>query len=265
MQLVKPSPGAPAAPAPARGHFPPWLQRLQSSGEVALKPVRRYGLYVLGGATALGMMLSIWGALLYAPTDAVQGDVQRIFYFHVPMAWVAYLAFFLVFVASIMYLWRRDERWDWLARASAEIGAVFTTLVLISGSIWGRAVWGTWWQWDPRLTTTLILWFIYVGYLLLRSYAGRSGGARAAAVLGIVGFADVPVDYLSVTWWRSLHPASTYIVDNGSAALPPAALLAFFISLITFTLLFFLLLVLVYRLQHLQSTAQRLRGRVELE
>jgi heme exporter protein C len=223
-------------------------------------------LAALGALTALGMMLSIWGAFLLAPTDAIQGDVQRIFYFHVPMAWDAYLAFFIVFAASIVYLWRRDERWDWLARASAEIGTIFTTLVLITGSIWGRAVWGTWWQWDPRLTTTLILWFIYVGYLMLRSYSGAaSSGARAAAVLGIVGFVDVPIDYLSVTWWRSLHPASTYIVDNGSAALPPAALFAFFVSLITFTLLFAFLLVLVYRLQHLQSAARTLRGSVELD
>jgi heme exporter protein C len=265
MQLVKQD-SASTASAPVGAQVPPWLRRLQAPAETALKPLRRYGLAALGVVTALGMLLSIWATFLLAPTDALQGDVQRIFYFHVPLAWDAFLAFFIVFAASIVYLWRKDERWDWLARASAEIGTIFTTLVLIVGSLWGRAVWGTWWQWDPRLTTTLILWFIYVGYLLLRSYSGRSaGGARAAAVLGIVGFVDVPIDYLSVTWWRSLHPASTYIVDNGSAALPPGALLAFFVSLITFTLLFAFLLVVVYRLQRMQSAALQLRGRVELD
>ena len=95
-----------------------------------------------------------------------------------------------------------------IARANAEIGTLFTTLVLVTGSLWGRPVWGAWWAWDARMTTTLILWFIYVGYLLLRSYTGRSeGGARTAAVLGIVGFVDVPIDYLSITWWRTQHPA----------------------------------------------------------
>jgi heme exporter protein C len=263
------SPSTPAhqpASAPVSAPMPGPLERIWPYVDVVLRPVRRYGLAALGALTALGMILSIWGAFLLAPTDAVQGDVQRIFYFHVPLAWDAYLAFFIVFVASIVYLWRKDERWDWLARASAEIGTIFTTLTLIIGSIWGRAVWGTWWQWDPRLTTTLILWFIYVGYLMLRSSSGAaSSGARAAAVLGIVGFVDVPIDYLSVTWWRSLHPASTYIMDNGSAALPPAALFAFFVSLITFTLLFAFLLVLVYRLQRLQSLTRTLRGRIELD
>lgn len=140
--------------------------QLESSGLPGL--ARRYGEYVLGAAVAVGMILSIWAAFVYAPTDAVQGPVQRIMYFHVPMAWLAYLSFFVVFVASIAYLIRRDERWDWIARGSAEVGVIFTTLVLISGSIWGKAFWGTWWTGEARLTTTLILWFIYVAYLLLR-------------------------------------------------------------------------------------------------
>jgi heme exporter protein C len=218
----------------------------------------------LGVATAVGMLASIWAVFAYAPTDALQGNVQRIFYFHVPMAWDAYLAFFVVFVASIAYLWRRDERWDSLARAAAEIGTVFTTLVLITGSLWGKPIWGTWWTWDARLTTTLILWFIYVGYLMLRSYTGRTAsGARAAAVLGIVGFVDVPIDYLSVTWWRTIHPAATYVVDNGQSALPPAALQTFMLALLTFTLLFALLMVLVYRLERIQAGVEKLRGRIE--
>jgi heme exporter protein C len=215
----------------------------------------------LGAATVVGMMASLWAIFALAPTDAIQGVAQRIFYFHVPMAWVAYLAFFIVFVASLMYLWRKDKRWDWLARASAEIGTVFTTLVLITGSLWGKPIWGTWWQWDARLTTTLILWFIYVGYLMMRSYTGRTAsGARAAAVLGIVGFVDVPIDYLSVTWWRTIHPAADYVTGG---SLPPQAVTAFMLSLTTFTLFFALLLALVYQIERVQAATEKLRGRVE--
>src|SRR5512146_1254865 len=138
-----PAPAVAETPAPLR--LPQWLE-----------PVRRYGEYVLGAATALAILALLWAAFAYAPTEATQGDVQRIEYIHVPMAWVAYLAFFVVFAASILYLWRRDPRWDLLAATSAEIGTIFTTLVLVTGSLWGRPVWGTWWQWDARMTTTLI-------------------------------------------------------------------------------------------------------------
>ncbi len=225
-----------------------------------LSPWER-ALAILGALTAVGMTVSLWAIFAYAPTDAIQGVAQRIFYFHVPIAWVAFLAFFIVFVASIVYLWRRDERWDWLARAAAEIGTVFTTLTLIMGSLWGKPIWGTWWQWDARLTTTLILWFIYVGYLMLRSYTGRTpAGARAAAVLGIVGFVDVPIDYLSVTWWRTIHPTADYV----SAGLPPQAVTAFMLALTTFTLFFALLLVLVYHIERVQAAAEKLRGQIEI-
>jgi len=112
---------------------------------------------VLGMLSLIGMMVSIWMIFLYAPTDAVQGQPQRIFYFHVPVAWLAMLGFGIVTVAGIGYLLKRDERWDWAARASAELGAVFATLTLITGSIWGKTTWGTWWTWDARLTTSLIL------------------------------------------------------------------------------------------------------------
>src|SRR2546421_7494532 len=129
---------------------------------------------ILGALSLIGMMVSIWMIFLYAPTDAIQGQPQRIFYFHVPMAWVALLASGVLAVTSVVYLWKRDERWDYAARASAELGAVFTTFALITGSLWGRPIWGTWWTWDPKLTATLVLWFIYVGYLMLRNYMGRT-------------------------------------------------------------------------------------------
>jgi len=209
------------------------------------------------------MMVSIWAIFLYAPTDAIEGDPQRIFYFHLPSAIIGMLAFGIVAVAGIVYLWKKDERWDWVARAAAELGAVFLTFALITGSIWGRATWGTWWTWDARLTTTLILWFIYVGYLMLRSYMGRTpASARSGAVLAIIGFIDVPIIYESVNWWRTLHPQA--VLPIGSAPqLPPEMLLTLVISFVTFTLLFSFLMVQLYQLEKMQTLAQRLHASVE--
>ena len=218
---------------------------------------------ILGVLSFIGMMVSIWAIFLYAPTDAIEGDPQRIFYFHLPSAIIGMLAFGIVAVAGIVYLWKKDERWDWVARAAAELGAVFLTFALITGSIWGRATWGTWWTWDARLTTTLILWFIYVGYLMLRSYMGRTpASARSGAVLAIIGFIDVPIIYESVNWWRTLHPQA--VLPIGSAPqLPPEMLLTLVISFVTFTLLFSFLMVQLYQLEKMQTLAQRLHASVE--
>ena len=235
--------------------------QMESGGLPGL--ARRYGEYVLGAAVAIGMILSIWAAFVYAPTDTVQGPVQRIMYFHVPMALLAFFAFFVVFVSSIIYLLRRDERWDWLARASAEIGVVYTTMVLICGSIWGKAYWGTWWDGEPILTTTLILWFIYVAYLLLRFYSGRTeNGARNAAVLGIIGFVDVPIVHFAVTWWRGLHPTG-YVLNGATPDTPPAVFVALMLAMATFTLLYGFLLLQLYRLERYTTEAERLRAQVE--
>src|SRR5438128_2805017 len=215
---------------------------------------------ILGALSLIGMMVSIWMIFLYAPTDAVQGQPQRIFYFHVPMAWLGLLGFGVVTVAGIGYLRKRDERWDWVARASAELGAVFLTFALITGSIWGRTTWGTWWTWDARLTTTLILWFIYIGYLMLRSYMGRTAAsARAGAVLAIIGIIDVPIIYESVNWWRTLHPQAVLPLGS-SPQLPPEMLLTLVVAFITFTLLFSFLMVLLYQLEKMQTLAQTLRA-----
>jgi heme exporter protein C len=161
---------------------------------------------IIGSASAVLLAVSAYGMFFIARPDRVQGDAARIVYFHVPIAWVAFLAFTVVFVASIAYLRTGNARWDHLGRASAEVGVVFTTLALITGAIWGYPIWGTWWSWDPKLTTTLILWFLYLAYLMVRSYAEPPRGARYAAILGIVGFVDVPIVYLSSYWWRTLHP-----------------------------------------------------------
>ena len=216
---------------------------------------------VLGALSLIGMMISIWMIFLYAPTDAIEGQPQRIFYFHVPVAWIGMLAFAVVAFAGIGYLWKKDERWDWAARASAELGAVFISLALITGSIWGKTTWGTWWTWDARLTTTLILWFIYIGYLMLRSYMGRTHeSARSAAVLAIIGLIDVPIIYESVNWWRTLHPQPEI---GTPGALPPEVVLTLMISLLTFTLFYGFLMIQLYQLQRMQTLAQRLRASVE--
>lgn len=186
----------------------------------------------------------------YAPTERLQGNVQRIFYLHVSLALNAFLAFFVVFVGSIAYLWKRHLRWDRWAHAAAEVGVVYTTLVLVTGSLWARPIWGTWWTWDARLTTTLILWLIGVAYLLVRAFATDPGrAARNAAVLGIIGFLDVPIIRQSVVWWRTLHPGPTIVQESGSIGLPPAMLATLIVSLLSFGVLFLYLLVERMRLQ----------------
>lgn len=218
---------------------------------------------LLGVLSFLGMMVSLWMIFVYAPLDEVQGEPQRIFYFHVPMAWVGMLAFVMVTIGGIVYLVKSDERWDWLARAAAEVGVVFLTLALVLGSIWGKTTWGTWWSWDPKLTAVLILWFMYVGYIMLRSYMGRThASARNGAVLAIVGVIDVPIIYEATNWWRTLHPPAQVGV---SGALPGSVVLTLMVSLVTFTLLFSFLMIQLYQLQKLETQAQRLRASVEYE
>src|SRR5947209_20239148 len=179
------------------------------------------------------------------------------------MAWLGMLGFSVVAAGGTGYLITKDERWDWAARASAELGAVFITLALITGSIWGKPIWGTWWTWDARLTTTLILWFIYIGYLMLRSYMGRTrGSARAGAVLAIIGLIDVPIIYESVNWWRTLHPQAVLPLGS-SPQLPLEMLLTLVVAFITFTLLFSFLMVQLYQLEKMQTLAQQLGASVE--
>lgn len=159
--------------------------------------------------TIAGVLLLVDLYLIFwvAPTDANLGNVQRVFYLHVPIALMSFLAFFIVFVGSVMYLVKRSSRWDSMALAAGEVGVVFVTLALITGVIWAKPVWNVWWTWEPRLTTTLVLWLIYVGYLMVRAYApNRPKAAVYAAVVGIIGFVDVPIVYYSVQWWRSIHP-----------------------------------------------------------
>lgn len=196
-----------------------------------------------GGLLGLGFILMVAALCLvfiYVPTEETMGIVQRIFYFHVPLAWIAFLAFIIVFLGSILYLWKRERKWDVIAASSAEVGVVFATLVLITGSIWAKPIWGVWWTWEPRLTTALVLWFIYVAYITVRSYATEEQrGARFAAVVGIVGFIDVPIVALAITLWRTQHPGP--VIFQGG--LTPPMLLTLLVCLAAFTTLYSLLLI----------------------
>jgi len=193
---------------------------------------------LLGWLATLAIALGLVLGFAYAPREATQGNVQRIMYLHVPSVLTAYLAFTVVFVASLAFLPSRRAGWDRLAWASAELGVLFTALTLVSGAIWGKPTWGTWWTWDARLTTTAILFVIYVGYLLLRRMVeDRDRAARYAAVLGIIGFLDIPIVHFSVKWWRTLHQPSTLLGPEPAPISPPilAALVA---NIVAFVLLY---------------------------
>lgn len=182
------------------------------------------------------VLLGVTWALALAPDEAIQGSPQRIMYVHVPSVLTAYLALGVVGAASALFLWRRDPSWDHLALGAAEVAVLFITLTLATGALWGRPVWGVWWTWDARLTTTLVLWFIYVGYLALRAWAPGERGARAAAVLGIVGLLDVPLIHWSVVWLRTLHPQATVFRPEGPA-LPPSMLAPLVVNIVAFLVL----------------------------
>jgi heme exporter protein C len=198
--------------------------------------------------TLLLLGVSSYLALVVAPTEATMGDVQRIFYYHVPSGWVAGLCFTINFIASAVYLWNRSAAMDALAAASAEVGVVFGAVLLITGPLWARPVWGIWWTWDARLTTTLILWLIYVSYLVLRDFVSGGQTQVLAAAFAIFGFVDVPIVYFSIRWFRTQHPAP--VIGGGpDSGLAPPILHVFLTNLALFTVLGVIYLFLRYRLQ----------------
>jgi heme exporter protein C len=162
--------------------------------------------FFFGAATAL-FLTNLYLIFFWVPTERVMGIVQRIFYFHVPIVWMGFLSFLIVFIASIAYLVSRTQAWDRRAAVAAEVGTIFMTAGIITGAIWAKPVWGTWWTWDPKLTTTFILWVTYLGYLMVRNLSsGPSQAGRYSAVIGIIGFVNVPIVYMASAWWRTLHP-----------------------------------------------------------
>jgi heme exporter protein C len=215
------------------------------------------GVRNLSLVTGAAMIAGLGGIFFWVPTEDFQGVVQRIFYIHVPSAWVAYLAFAVVLVGSIAYLKGDSERWDLLAHASAEVGVVFTAITLVTGMLWAKPVWGTYWRWDPRLTLTFVLFLIYLGYLVFRSLAEEGRGGRTAAVIGIAGFVTVPLVHFSVDWWRGQHPGRTVINPEANPQLPWEMLATLLFMVAVFTLLYALLLTFRVRLGRLQARLDR--------
>jgi heme exporter protein C len=207
----------------------------------------------LGSVAFLALAAAQGIGFLVSPPDRDMGHLQKIMYVHVPTAWIAMVAFFLVFVASALYLWRRDERLDLLAAAAAEVGVVLTGLTLALGSIWGRPTWGVWWTWDPRLTSTAILFLIYSGYLALRSFAEEpERRARWSAVIGILAFLNVPIVYMSVRWWRTLHQ-----VQSTPSTLDPGYVLGLRLNALAFLLIFVYLVGRRYQAARLERAVER--------
>lgn len=199
--------------------------------------------------------LSLYMAFVYAPTEAFMGDVQRLLYIHVGFANSAYVALGIVFIASIIYLKGRRPRWDALAVAAAEVGVLCTTATLVTGSIWARKVWGWWWTWDPRLTTTLVLWIIYVVYLLVRRAVDEPGRrARFSAIVAVLGAFDLPLVRYSVEWWRSIHPAN---IASGGTTLHPDMRIAMIVAIISFLLVNLLFVWMRYRLERVAQDLER--------
>ena len=210
------------------------------------------------------ILVSLYLVFVYVPTERTMGIVQRIFYFHVPSAMMSFLAFFIVFVASIAYLITRSRGWDITAHAAAELGVVFCSIVLITGPIWAKPIWGIWWTWDARLTLTLVTWLIYVSYLMLRSYLPE-GARRAnlAAVVGIVGALSVPINYMSIRWWRTQHPKPVIMGGENSGLAPPMAL-TFQVCMVAFLILFVALLLRRVVVEMLQDEVDHLYREADL-
>ena len=207
--------------------------------------------------------VSAYASLFLAPTERTMGTIQRIFYLHMPSAITAFVAFLICFTANLLYVFRREQRWDWLAVSSAEVGLAFISVVLITGPIWAHPVWGIWWTWDARLTSTFVLWLLYVSYLLLRNMIEEpERRGLLSAVFGIFAFLDVPLVYMSIRWWRTQHPQPVLFGGKGSGLEPTMRLLLLF-SFITLVGLMVLLLRYRYRLEELRAEVDALRREVE--
>jgi heme exporter protein C len=204
-----------------------------------------------------------YAAFFVAPTDAKQGLIYRILYLHVASAWTGLTAFFICFIANLLYVWRRQPRWDWLGVSAAETGLTFTTVVLVTGPIWAHPVWGIWWTWDARLTSTFVLWLLYVSYLLLRTLVEEPDRrALLSALFGIFAFIDVPLVFGSIRWWRTQHPQPIIMGEPGSG-LDPMMYKVLFFSWFAMLGLMTLLLSQRYRLEALRGEFDIVRREVE--
>lgn len=212
---------------------------------------------ILSIVTAILLSYALYEALVAAPTEQTMGDVQRIFYYHVSSAWTAFLLFTINFVASVTYLIRRSPVADAVAVVTAEVGVVFCTVVLVTGPLWARPVWGIWWTWDVRLTSTLVLWLIYVSYLMLRRFSTSGQTPLLAAVLAIFGALDVPLVYFSIRYFRTQHPQP---VIGGGGSLDPRMMHVLLINWAAFLCLAFLICWSRYRLERLRRKVEEMQS-----
>jgi len=217
------------------------------------------GLGVSVLASALLMGAAGYAALYVAPTERSMGDIQRIFYFHMPSGIIAFIAFTITFVANILYLVNRAPKSDWLGVSSAEVGVAFTTVMLVTGPIWGKPVWGVWWVWDARLTTTFILWVLYICYLLLRGLLDDpERKATVSAVFGVFAFLDVPLVYMANRWFRTQHPAPVLLGGQNSGLAPEMKWVLLF-CFIALTGLMLILLRVRYQLEALRYEVSEMK------
>jgi heme exporter protein C len=224
------------------------------------------GLKILDWLTGVVFAIALYLVFFYAPREAVMGDVQRVFYFHVAAGWVGALAFLVAAVAGGIYLARKDRKWDKVAFASVEIGVIFTFINIVSGSIWARPIWNTWWTWDPRLVTATIMELIYLAYIMLRQgIEDPDRRARFGAVYSIVGFISVPITFLSIRIFRTIHPVVVGSGDptaTGAFDMTPKMRVAFFFSLFTFTMVYVTLLWHRLRLQNLSDKVEAIKMKI---
>jgi heme exporter protein C len=215
---------------------------------------------VLGTLLVPAMILALYMAFIGAPRERTMGDLQRIFYFHVPAGMVGLAAFAVNFAASLLYLMRKHRKWDSIALSAAEIGVLFITIVLVTGPIWAKPVWFVWWTWSPRLTSSLILWMLYIAYLLVRNYVpDPERRATISAVFGIVAFVDAPIVWFSIRWWRDIHPSP--MLETGG--LSPAMRPALYLCLAAFLLLFVYLMRRRYYLEDARHEVEWLVRRAD--
>jgi len=222
----------------------------------------RRGMDVAGLALALAsaalVLVALLMAFLYAPREATMGEVQRIFYFHVPSAWVGFLGFFVTFLAGIAYLARGKRIYDIIALSSVEVGLTFICMAVLTGPFWARPVWGTYWTWEPRLTISAIQLLVYIVYIMLRSASDNPGaGARFAAVYGIVAFVTVPLSWFAIRWWRTIHP--DILTGGEGMATTPRMTQTLMFTLLAFTLFYVTLVRQRVRIERAADEVARLR------
>src|SRR5208337_223822 len=219
----------------------------------------------LGVVALLLVIASAYASFYIAPEERTMGVIQRIFYFHVASAWAGFTAFLVCFIGNLLYVWKRAEKYDWLGVSSAEVGLAFTTVVLITGPIWAHPVWGIWWTWDARLTSTFVLWLLYVSYLLLRTLIEEPDRrALLSSLFGIFAFIDVPLVFGAIRWWRTQHPSPVIMGGPGSGLDPTMRKVLFFSGLAMCVLMAFLI-VERYALEKMRSDVDILKREAEAQ